>query len=288
MPIISALTLYPIKSCAGISLQTATLTEAGLSHQTLRDREWMLIDSNNQFLTQREYPRMALLQPELADEKLMLHAPDMPALEIGLIPATPGTLVQVQVWDDLVPAYDCGATAASWLTRFLGVNCRLVRSHPSSQRCANPKWTGDIKVPALFSDGYPLLLISSASLEDLNQRLLAQGRAAVPMDRFRPNIVIDGVEAFEEDYAEVLIIHKTNAAQQSIQLQPVKPCPRCPIPAVDQASAEVGPNPVDILQSYRSNPLLEGAVTFGMNTIVRQGAGQTIAVGDALELQLAF
>lgn len=289
MPTISALTLYPLKSCAGITLQTAVLSESGLSHQGVRDREWMIVDSDNQFLTQREHPRMALIQPAFEGKNLVLSALGMPSpLAIAISQSTQARSIQVQVWDDSMPAYDCGEPAADWISHFLGIRCRLVRCHPTAQRYANPKWTGDIKVPALFSDGYPILLISEASLADLNQRLQAQGRHQVPMNRFRPNLVICGVEAFEEDYAEALIIDKSGMEGQSIRLKPVKPCPRCPVPAVDQSTAEVGPNPVDILQQYRSNPLLDGAVTFGMNTIVAQGLGQTVCLGDELELQLAF
>lgn len=289
MPSISALTLYPLKSCAGIALQAAVLSQSGLSHQGVRDREWMIVDSNHQFLTQREQPRMALIQPAFDAGNLVLRAPGMSApLTIEIHPPATLNSIQVQVWDDRMPAYDCGEPAADWISRFLGMNCRLVRCHPTAQRYANPKWTGDIKVPALFSDGYPILLISEASLADLNQKLQTQGRNPIPMNRFRPNLVISGVEAFEEDYAEVLLIDSSRLGGQNIRLKPVKPCPRCPVPAVDQSTAEVGPNPVDILQHYRSNPLLDGAVTFGMNTIIAQGLGQTMSLGDELELQLAF
>jgi uncharacterized protein YcbX len=125
-------------------------------------------------------------------------------------------------------------------------------------------------------------LIAQASLDDLNRRAIAQGRQAVPMNRFRPNIVIDGVEAFEEDYAASYLL------QNGIQLRPVKPCPRCPIPAVDQLTGEVGASPVDILQSYRANPIVDGEITFGMNVILEQGAGLVLRVGDEVEMPIAF
>lgn len=287
MPTITALTLYPIKSCAGISLPAATVTQAGLSHQGVHDREWMLVDGAGQFLTQREHPRMALIRPAIQDGQLRLQAAGMQPLELALVTSNPesSARVTVQVWDDALPAFDCGTDAASWFSTFLGLPCRLVRFDPATRRLVNPKWTGELEVHTLFSDGYPMLLISQASLDDLNQKLLLQGQGAVPMDRFRPNIVIDGVDAFEEDYAESLLI---SHAERRICLKPVKPCPRCPIPAVDQATGEVGPSPVEILQTYRANPLLDGAVTFGMNVIVLQGAGQALKVGDALELSLAF
>jgi uncharacterized protein len=292
MPTITALTLYPIKSCAGISLQVAMVTRTGLSYASIHDREWMVVDQHGQFLTQREHPRMALIRPSLGDGHLVLHAEDVAPLTIPLLPpdALRGS-VQVQVWDDVLQACDEGEASAAWLSDVIGMTCRLVRFAPTASRVANNKWTAGKDVPTRFSDGYPLLLISEASLADLNLKLLARDQRAVPMNRFRPNIVIDGVEAFEEDYAESLTsLHEENEGNdnQVIRLTPLKPCPRCPMPAVDQMTGEVGPNPVDTLQSYRSNALMEGAVTFGMNVMLSQGEGQLLHVGDMLELHLAF
>ena len=132
-----------------------------------------------------------------------------------------------------------------------------------------------------FADGYPILIIGQASLDDLNARLARAGREQVPMNRFRPNLVVDGLEAFEEDFVE-------SFSTNDLALRPVKPCARCPIPAIDQATGIAGPDPLDILQSYRANPRMDGAVCMGMNCIVSTGAGNTLAVGDELAVALAF
>jgi uncharacterized protein YcbX len=283
MPLLTELHLYPIKSCGGIVLREATLTAAGLMSEHIYDREWMVVDARGEFLTQREHPKMALIKPRIKADTLELRAPGMLPLDIPLDLPDPGhaPALNVRVWRDTVKAYDCDDTTAAWFSDFLDVPCRLARFHPDAQRFANTDWTGGIKAPTLFADGYPMLVISEASLADLNHKLQAQGRATLPMDRFRPNIVINGIEAFEEDYAESL---KINGAI----LKPVKPCPRCPMPSVDQATGEFGPDPLDILQTYRADPKVDGGITFGMNTILIEGEGKVLRAGQEVEVKLAF
>lgn len=283
MPVITELNLYPIKSCAGISLREATVTPAGLMTQHIYDREWMVVDAHGEFLTQREHPRMALITPRIKMETLELRAPGMLRLEIPLDLPHPddAKVVQVKVWDDIVDAYDCDLTTATWFSSFLGVPCRLVRFYSEAKRYASKIWTNGVEAPTLFSDGYPVLVISQASLQDLNGKLTAQGREALPMNRFRPNLVIGGIDAFEEDYAASIVAGDA-------ELKPVKPCPRCPMPSIDQSTGIPGPDPLDILQTYRTNPKVDGGITFGMNAILTKGEGQVLRVGQDVEVTLAF
>lgn len=283
MPILSQLHLYPIKSCAGISLREATLTTAGLSSENVYDREWMVVDAQGNFMTQRSFPKMALITPRIKGDTLELRAPGMLRIEIplGLPHPDDEKTMDVRVWTDTVKAYDCDDTTAAWFSSFLDAPCRLVRFHADARRFSSTKWTGGLEAPTLFSDGYPLLAISDASLADLNSKLTAQGRDALPMNRFRPNLVISGIGAFEEDYAESLKIGEA-------MLKPVKPCPRCPMPSIDQTSGEFGPDPLDILRTYRASDRLDGGIAFGMNTIVTAGEGATLKVGQEIEVNLAF
>ena len=286
MPSITELTLYPIKSCAGIAVSEATMTAAGLRVGQVNDREWMLVTPQGQFISQREYPQMARIRCMIGAQHLQVDAPDMPSLylplQITFLPKSDIKKRSVVIWDFALEADDCGDAVATWFSHYLGTACRLVRFSEDAQRYANTKWTGDTLAPTRFSDGYPLLLIYQASLDDLNEKSIQQGRAPVPMNRFRPNIVVDGIEAFEEDYAESFAI------RNQIQLRPVKPCPRCPMPAIDQETGIPGPSPVDILQAYRANPIVDGEITFGMNVILDSGIGATIAVGDDVEITIAF
>ncbi|MYN40615.1 MOSC domain-containing protein [Duganella sp. FT109W] len=283
MPTLSAITLYPIKSCAGIALQEVTLTSLGLMTEQIYDREWMVVDSHGACLTQREYPRMALITPTIKATTLELRAPGMLRLEIplGLPDPASAPSLTTHIWEDTVLAYDCDALTAEWFTKAIGVPCRLVRFHANAERAVSTKWTGGLQTSTMFSDGYPILVVGSASLDDLNQKLVAAGRNALPMNRFRPNLVIDGIDAFEEDYADSYQLGE-------VVLKPVKPCPRCPMPSVDQATGEFGPDPMDIMQSYRAKPELEGALCFGMNAILIAGEDQLVRVGQEIEVPLAF
>jgi uncharacterized protein YcbX len=224
-----------------------------------------------------------LIRPRIKADTLEVRAPGMLALEIELDLPEPqhAPIMNVRVWADTVKAYDCDETTAAWFSNFLGVRCRLVRFHPDAQRFTSTKWTNGVAAPTLFADGYPILVISEASLADLNGKLKTRGRAPLPMDRFRPNIVVNGIEAFEEDYAESIDV-------DGAILKPVKPCPRCPIPSVDQATGQVGPDPLDILRSYRADPKVDGGITFGMNAILIEGEGKILRVGQEVEVKPAF
>lgn len=277
---VARLFVYPIKSCAGIEVQEALLTETGLD----LDRAWMVVDADGVFLTQRTLPRMALIRPQLKRDEMVLRAPGMLALHVAIdqveAPAT------VTVWRDTVPAWDMGAVAAQWLTDFLGQACRLVRFDPEVRRLSSLEWTGGVEVPNQFADGFPLLIASEASMEELNERLLAAGHAAVGIERFRPNIVLGGVGAHDEDRVDMVCVEGDEGA--SVQLQPVKPCARCPIPDVDPATAEIDPSVSDMLRTYRQDKRVDGGITFGMNVIVRQGVGQTLRVGQRFAADFRF
>lgn len=283
MPVISELCLYPIKSCAGISLREAVLTPAGLMSEQIYDREWMVVDADGEALTQREFPKMSLIVPRIKGDVLEVRAPGMLRLEIplGLPHPDDERLLHVRVWDDEVDAYDCDETIATWFSRAIGTDCRLARFHPEAKRLVNKKWTNGMDVPTFFSDGFPMLVIGTGSLADLNEKLVAQGRQALPMNRFRPNIVFADVPPFEEEFAESYRIG-------DVLLKPAKPCPRCPMPSIDQATGEFGPDPLDILQTYRVNPKVGDRITFGINTILLEGEGRIVRVGQTVDIDLAF
>ncbi|KWT72289.1 MULTISPECIES: MOSC N-terminal beta barrel domain-containing protein [unclassified Variovorax] len=281
---IARLFVYPIKSCAGVELPEALLTETGLEF----DRAWMVVDAAGVFVTQRELPRMALIRPQMKHSEMVLRAPGMLALHIAFDRVEQP--VRVRVWKDEVAAYDMGDIAAQWFSDFLSQpgrpqKLRLVRFDPEHKRLSSLKWTGGIEAQNQFADGYPLLVASEGSLTELNARLAAQGHAAVGIERFRPNIVLAGLEAHDEDRVELLHVR---TGEGEARLQPVKPCSRCPIPDIDPATAQSSPAVGDTLRTYRADPRVDGAITFGMNAIVLQGIEHMLRRGQPVGANLRF
>ena len=264
---VAALHVYPVKSCAGLDLARAPLTATGLEH----DRQWMIVRPGGRFVTQRELPRLALIGVALEADALVLTAPGRPALHHPL--ATPGQAHPVVIWRDSVSGLDQGEPVARWLSEFIGEPLRLVAFDASQPRVVDPHYTGSTDFTTQFTDGYPLLVIAAASVEDLNARL----PAPLPMNRFRPNLVLEGLPAYAEDR-----IHELRAP--GICLRLVKPCTRCSITVTDQARGVVdGDEPLHTLHGYRWDRTLHG-VAFGQNAIVVAGAGRELAVGQALAI----
>ena len=271
--------LHPIKSCGGIAVPGGLLIETGLEF----DRAWMVVDAHAEMLTQRDTPRLALVQPTLRSSDLVLRAPGMLALHIRLDTVEQPT--RAKVWDDIVKAYDMGDLAAQWFSDFLGVKARLVRFDPEERRLSDPQWTGDIPAENAFSDGFPLLVASTASLAELNRRLVAQGHPPVTMQRFRPNLVLDGLQAHDEDQLHELTVH---TGEGPVVLRLVKPCGRCSIPDVDPLTAKTGHAVGDTLAGYRADPRLKGALTFGMNAVIVSGIDCTLKPGQAVSARWRF
>ncbi len=276
---LSALFVHPIKSCAGIAAGEALLVETGLE----LDRAWMVTDEQGEMLTQRELPRLALVQPTLRTHDMVLRAPGMLALHIRLDTVEAPT--RVRVWDDVVKAYDMGALAAQWFSDCLGRKARLVRFDPEETRLSEARWTGAVQAENAFADGFPLLVAGSASLADLNQRLAARGQAAVGMERFRPNLVLDGLQPWDEDHIDEIEI---DTAEGLVRLKLVKPCTRCTMPNVDPATGEATNEPGDTLAGFRADPRMDGALTFGMNAVVLSGVEHTLRPGQAVRATWAF
>ena len=248
--VISQLAIYPVKSMRQIQLKKSALQFGGLKY----DRRWMVIDTDGVMLTQREVVRLCLIQPELLnpeiDGGLKLSAANMPEIEINV---PDGSITcKAKVWDDECNAYDAGDEVADWLSQFIEIECRLVYFPDDEIRIVDQDYAQPNDHTA-FSDGFPILLISQASLDDLNSRM----DEAIPMARFRPNIVVSGCEAFAEDDWKQLTVG-------DIGLRIVKPCSRCIVPNVDIDSAERNKEPAKTLSSYRKR---NNKIFFGQNVV---------------------
>ena len=282
--VISQLLIYPVKSCAPVALKQALLTDQGLD----LDRAWMVVDDKGQCLSQREHPRLALVEPQLRLSDLILRAPGMLGLHLSIDGVDQA--MKVWLWDEAIDAWDMGAVAAQWFSDFLGCAARLVRFDPQFERPSSRRWTGGRTVLNQFSDGFPLMLVSQPSLDELNARLRNAGQEPVDMLHFRPNIVLSASQpglwqAHDEDRVDVFHVAAEGAA---VQLKPAKPCSRCTMVDVDPQTATTGTRVLDALQAYRRDPRLDGAISFGMNLMVVEGFDQTLAVGQSVSASLRF
>jgi uncharacterized protein len=267
MTSITGIFTYPVKSCRGIAHERAQLAATGFEG----DRHWMLVRPNGRFVTQRELPRMALICTQLTRSSLVLTGPGMPPLEVSR--DSQGLSRDVTVWKFDGRGIDCGEPAATWATQCLETPLRLVRFDPDVPRVCSPEWTPGTRAVTEFSDGYPILVLSRASLADLNARL----PQALPLERFRPNVVIDGIDAYDEDR-----MHELRAGAVTLRL--VKPCARCSITTTDQQRGAVdGVEPLRTLKEYRYDPKLRG-VLFGQNAIVIDGVGESLQVGQRFDV----
>jgi hypothetical protein len=265
---ITSLNVYPVKSCRGIALEEAQIQASGIEG----DRRWMIVNEAGRFLTQRELPRMALITPAVAIGGLSLTAPGMPALTVP--DPFDGLSLPVTIFAHRCTAIDAGPNPAEWLTRFLGRTVRLVRFDPRLVRPIDSRlWTGDIEAHVTFPDAFPLLLIAQKSLDDLNSRL----EIPLPMSRFRPNAVLEGLGPYEEDR-----IHELRAG--GLRLQMAMACTRCKITTTDQLTGESSTaEPLITLRGYRWNSELRG-VMFGRYAVVAGAVGSQLRTGQQLEI----
>ena len=261
---ISQLFIYPIKSLGGIEVTSAQLTDRGLQY----DRRWMLVDMEGNFLTQREYAAMSLLQTAIENDQLIVYPKNNPADKIilSLHPESTST-VRVKVWDDVCDAQLLSDAADEWFSTKLAMQCQLVYMLDEERRKVDERYAHDNEITS-FSDGYPLLIIGQASLDDLNNRL----NERVPMNRFRPNIVFTGGQPFDEDTMEHIRIN-------AIDLYGVKLCARCVVTTIDQTNATKAKEPLKTLAVYR---MVNNKIYFGQNIIFKQTG--VISKGDAIEM----
>lgn len=260
---LSEITLYPVKSMAGITLESSAIDAMGLQY----DRRWMVVSPAGKFITQRSHPQMALIQPHLHQGQLRLSSF---GLADHLVPvATPQSPYKtVQVWKDTVQAQHLSTATDRWLAQTLGEPCHLVYINDQEVRQCDLNYAkaGD---RTGFADGFPLLLIAQASLDDLNEKL----NQPVSMQRFRPNLVVSGCKAFAEDTWDSMRIN-------AIEFQLVKPCSRCVITTVDPKLGFISnPEPLQTLATYRQQG---NSIYFGQN-VIHQNKGN-IHLGDIVHI----
>ncbi|MEM9190701.1 MAG: MOSC N-terminal beta barrel domain-containing protein [Myxococcota bacterium] len=249
---ITDIVIYPVKACRGIQVDRAQVTRRGLKS----DRRWMLVDADGHFLTQRTQPRLALVSTAIDRATLVLRAPDAPELRRPLV-LTEGKTRSVVVWEDRCDAL-VDASASGWFSEYLGIDCEAVFMPESSRRAVDPKYSQADDIVS-FADGYPLLVATEASLRDLSARV----GTPMSMERFRPNLVVDGDEPYAED-------HWTALEAEAMRFRAVKRCSRCKVTTIDPATGAAGKEPLRTLATYRT---IDSKVYFGMN-LIPDGEGE--------------
>jgi uncharacterized protein len=264
---VTQINIYPVKGLAGISLPSSGVTARGLKY----DRRFMIVDSDHEFVTQREFPRMATVWTEMVGGQIELAAADRDPITFDAEPV-PRPTRSVRVWKSHAHAHTVSAEADEWLSDYLGFDARLVYMPDNTERRCSPEYAKNGEIVS-FADGYPMLIASEDSLGNLNTRIIANGGAAIPINRFRANIVVRGASPWEEDTWQ-------DFAVGAVNLRAVKPCARCQVTTTDQASGEVrGPEPLRTLASFRATAK---GVHFGMNLVpLKLG---NISVGDSVIL----
>jgi uncharacterized protein len=255
------LNVYPLKSARAIPLARVRLGATGFDW----DRHWMVVREDGIFLTQRTHPALARIATELTGDGLILTSEGLQPLRLPLAPQ--GAERPVRIWKDSCAGLDQGDEAAAWVSAVLEEPVRVVRTPATPGRRANPEYAGPGPSPLAFPDGYPVLVCNRASLDDLNERL----PQALPMERFRPNLVLEGLPPFAEDRIASLEIGP-------ITLTLVKPCTRCIIPSTDQRTGVRGFDPTPVLRTFRFDRKLLG-VTFGENAVISRGVGEFLERG---------
>ena len=264
---VEGLFVYPFKSARGIAKPSVRIGATGFEW----DRNWMAVDAHGKFISQRTHPKLAQVVPEIASDALVLKVPGLKTLRVPLT-APAGNPVAVRVWDDECFGLDQGDGPANWLSHFLEDDVRVVRVVAHPERLANAQFAGPEPRPVTFVDGFQVLVCNRASLEDLNARM----PEPVPMERFRPNIVLGGLPPFAEDRIE-------SVRWGEIELRLVKPCTRCIIASTDQKTGQPATNPLPVLRTFRFDRALLG-VTFGENAIVAAGVGSILELGCTAEV----
>jgi len=258
---VQELNVYPLKSARGIPQARVRLATTGFEW----DRHWMVVREDGLFLTQRTHPSLTLILTELTRAGLTLSAEGLDPL---LLPLTPqGASRPVRIFKDACQGLDQGDEAAAWVSRVLGEPVRVVRTPATPDRRASPQFAGPRPAPVAFPDGYPILVCNRASLDDLNGRI----PEALPMERFRPSLVLAGLPPFAEDRIATIEIGP-------IALTLVKPCTRCIIPSTDQRTGIRGFDPLPVLRTFRFDRKLLG-VTFGENAVITRGVGEFLERG---------